>query len=68
MLHDDVGALVEQRLGGVGFLARIEPGVHPHDLGLEIRIDRMRAEHEGIDAHHHFRDREGDDVAGNAGL
>ena len=37
VLHDHVGALVEQRLGGVGFLARIEPGVHPDDLDLDVR-------------------------------
>jgi hypothetical protein len=40
VLRDDVDALVDQRLGGIGFLARVEPGVHPDDLELEIRIDR----------------------------
>ena len=38
----------------------------PDDLHLEVGIDRLRAEHEGVDAHHHFRDREGGDVAGDA--
>ena len=68
MLHDDVGALAEQHLGGVGFLAGVVPGIHPDDLHLEVGIDRLRAEHEGIDAGHDFRDREGDDIAGRAGL
>jgi hypothetical protein len=29
VLGDDVDALVDQRLGRVGFLARIKPGVRP---------------------------------------
>ena len=37
VLHEHVGALIDQRLGGVGFLAGIEPGVDPHDLDLEVR-------------------------------
>ena len=68
VLHDHVGALVEQRLGGVGFLAGVEPGVHPDDLDLDVRIDRLRAEHRGVDARDHFRDRERGDVAEHAGL
>ena len=68
VLDDDVGALAEQHLGGVGFLARIVPGVDPDDLHLEIGIDRLRAEHEGVDAGDDFRNREGNDVAGHARL
>ena len=68
MLHDDVRALVDQRLGGVGFLARIEPGVHPDDLDLDVRIDRLGAEHGGVDVGDDLRDRERDDVAEHAGL
>ncbi len=63
VLGQDVDALVDQRLGGVGFLAGVEPGVGPDDLDLEVRVHRLRAMHEGIDAHDDFRDREGGDVA-----
>ena len=66
MLHDDVGALVDQRLGGVGFLAGIEPGVRPDDLDLDVGIDRLRAEHGGVDAGDHFRNRERGDIAEHA--
>ena len=68
MLNHDVGTLAEQHLGSVGFLARIVPGIHPDDLHLEVRIDRLGAEHEGVDAHHHFRNREGDDVTSDTCL
>ena len=63
VLDHDVRTLAEQHLGGVGFLARIIPGVHPDDLDLEVRVHRLGAEHEGIDAHDDFRNREGHDVA-----
>ena len=68
VLGDDVDTLVDQRLGGVGFLARVEPGIGPHDLDLEVGIDGLRAEHERVDAHHHLGDRERGDVARHAGL
>ena len=68
VLHHDVGALAEQHLGGIGFLAGIVPGIHPDDLHLEIRIDRLRAQHEAVDAHDDFRNREGDDVARHTGF
>ena len=59
---------LKQHLGGVGFLAGIVPGIGPDDLHLEVRIDRLRAQHEGVDAGDDFRDREGHDVARRAGL
>ena len=68
MLHDDIGALVEQCLGGVGFLAGIEPGIHPDDLDLDVRIDALRADHGGVDAGDNFRNRERADIAEHAGL
>jgi hypothetical protein len=43
VLHDDIGALAEQDLGGVGFLAGIIPAVHPDDLDLEVGVHRLRA-------------------------
>ena len=68
VLDENIRTLAQQNLGGIGFLARIKPGVDPDDLHLEIRIDRLRAQHEGIDAGHNFRDREGHDVARRSGL
>ena len=66
VLGDDVAALVDQRLGGIGFLGRIVPGRGPDHLGLEIGVHLLRGERKGVDAHHHLRDREGGDVAGRA--
>ena len=37
VLADDVGALVDQRLGGVALLARVVPGVDPDHLHLRRR-------------------------------
>src|SRR3546814_5784588 len=36
VLGDDVAALVDEGLGGVGLLARVVPGVHPHHLDLGV--------------------------------
>ena len=68
VLHDHVGALIDQRLGGVGFLARIEPLADPDDLDLDVRIDGLRADHRRVDAGDHFRDRHRADVAHDARL
>jgi len=38
VLHDDVGALIDERLGGVGLLGGIEPGVDPDDLDLDVGL------------------------------
>jgi hypothetical protein len=46
------------------FLTWVEPGVDPDDLQLEARVDRLRTLLEGVDAHHHFGNREGSDVGG----
>ena len=58
-----VGALVDQRFGRIGLLAGIVPAVDPDDLDLDVRVDRLGAQHEGVDARHHFRDRERADIA-----
>ena len=68
MLHDDVGALVEQRFGRISFLAGIEPGVGPDDLDLDVRIDRLRPEHRGVDTRDDFGDRERCNIAEHTGL
>src|ERR1700682_2384222 len=68
MLHDHVGALIEQRLGGVSFLAGIEPRVRPDDLDLDVGIDGLRTEDRRVDAGDDFRDRERADIDEHAGL
>ncbi len=68
VLHDHVGTLVEQCLGGVGLLTGIEPRIHPDDLDLDVRVDRLRTEHGGVDTRHDFRDRERADIAEHARL
>ncbi len=68
VLHDDVGALVDQRLGCVGFLAGVEPVVYPDDLDLDVRVDGLRRQHGGVDAGDDLRDRERADIAEHAGL
>ena len=50
------------------FLARIVPGVDPDHLGLDVRVDLLRRQREGVDAHHHLGDRERADIADHAGL
>jgi hypothetical protein len=47
---EDVGALGDERLGGVRLLARIEPGVDPVDLALGVGIGGRQAALEGVDA------------------
>jgi inner membrane protein len=44
-----VGAGVDQRLRGLALLGRIEPGVHPHHLGADLRVDALGTQGEGID-------------------
>src|SRR5216683_5775192 len=63
VLHDHVGALVEQRLAGVGLLAGIEPRIDPDDLDLDPRIDGLGTEDGGIDSGDYLRDRERADIA-----
>ncbi len=68
VLGDDVDALVEQRRRGVRLAGWIVPGIHPHDAELDVGIDRLRAQHERVDAGDDFRDREGADIADDARL
>ena len=66
MLGDDVRALIHQYFGRVGFFGRIKPTINPHDFYLHVRIDRLRTQHECIDAAHDFGNRERGDVADDA--
>ncbi len=68
VLEDHVHALVDQRVGGIGFLARIEPGVDPHHLDLGARVVLVQRQLNGVDVADHFRNREGRDVADLLGL
>ena len=68
MLGDDVGALADQHLGRVRLLAGVEPRAHPDDLQLEVGVDGLRAQQEGVDAADHLRDRERGDVARDPAL
>ena len=68
MLGDDVGALVDQGLGGVRLLARIIPGVDPDHLDLGVGVDLAHGQGERVDAANHLGDREGADIADDVGL
>ena len=68
VLHQHVGAAVEQRLRGFGFLRRVEPLVDPDHLGLDLRVDRLRAQREAVDVADHLGDRDRADDAERVGL
>src|SRR5690606_18849787 len=68
VLEDYVHALVDQRVGGIGFLARIEPGVDPDDLDLGARVVLVQRQLDGVDVADDLRNREGGDVADLLGL
>ncbi len=68
VLEQHVGAAVDQRGGGLGFLRRAEPFVHPHHLGLDLRVDRLRAQREAVDVADHLGDRHRTDHAQRVGL
>ena len=54
MLSDHVAAEIGERLRRRGFLGGIEPGVDHHELGGDLRIDRLRGEGERVHAHDDF--------------
>ena len=61
---DDVDALVDQAVGGFGFLDRQRPVAGEDRPGVVIfGFDRARAEREGVDVAQHLRDRLGGDEA-----
>ena len=68
VLREDVAALVDQRLGRVAFLRRVVPGVDHDELEPRLRVDRLHAEHEGVDALDNFGNGNGADITGEAGL
>ena len=68
MAGDDVGALVDQRVGGFRLLDRQRPFAGEDHLAGDGRVDRARAEQEGVDVEQHLRDRLGGDEAELLGL
>ena len=67
-MGDDVGALRDQRVGGLALAARVEPRVDPDDLGLGLGVDALHPAGERVDAHHDLGDRERRHVAGDVAL
>ncbi|MNH09789.1 hypothetical protein D3C79_692500 [compost metagenome] len=63
VLEHHVHALVDQRVGGIGFLARVEPGVDPHHLDFGAGVVFVQGKLDGIYIAQHFRNREGGDIA-----
>ncbi|MNQ65447.1 hypothetical protein D3C85_799010 [compost metagenome] len=68
VLEHHVHALVDQCVGGIRFLARIEPGVDPHHLDFGTGVVLVQGQLDGVDVADHFRDRERGDVADLFGL
>ena len=68
VLGDDVAAEIGQRLRRGGLLGGIEPGVDHHELGGDLRVDRLRRKREGVHAHHHLGDLEGSEKSDRSGL
>ena len=64
----DVDALVDQAVGGFGFLDRHRPVAGEDHLRGGLRIGEPGAEREGVDVAQHLRDRLGGDEAELAGL
>src|SRR6267142_1103739 len=60
---DDVHALVDQAVGGLGFLDRQGPVAGDDQLRRDLRIDRARAHGEGVDVPQYLWDRLGGDEA-----
>jgi hypothetical protein len=60
---EDIDALVDQAVGGFGFLDRHRPVAGEDHVGGGLRIHRARAEREGVDVAQHLRDRLGGDEA-----
>ncbi|MNZ93536.1 hypothetical protein D3C78_1126070 [compost metagenome] len=68
VLEQHVGAAVDQRSRGFGFLGRAEPFIDPDHLGLDLGVDRLRAQREAVDVADHFGNRHRADHAQRVGL
>uniref|UniRef100_A0A494G987 Uncharacterized protein n=1 Tax=Solanum lycopersicum TaxID=4081 RepID=A0A494G987_SOLLC len=56
------------RVGGIGFLARIEPRVDPNNLDFGTGVVLVQGQLDGVDVADHFRNRERGDIADLLGL
>src|SRR5882724_51495 len=68
MLRDEVGALIDERLGGVALLAGIVPAVDPDDFDLAVRTHRPHADRDRVHAHDDLGNGDGADIADDARL
>ena len=68
VLEDHVCALVDQRLGRLGLLARVVPGADPDHLDGRLRVNLAQGQSEGVDAADYLGNREGADVADHVRL
>ena len=68
MLRDHVDVLVDQALRGLGLQGRVAPATGRHGDRLDVGVDRLGTEREGVDVRQRLRDRERIDVAELAGL
>ena len=68
VLAQDIRTLGDERLGRLPLLARVVPGIDPHDLGMYLRIHAPGAQREGIDVADDFRNRKRADVSERIGL
>ena len=62
MHGDHVGTLVEERLSGVTFNGRVEPGTGPNNLNEHVGVGGLCAQGEGVNAANYFRDGESGNV------
>ena len=60
---DEIAAEIGEGLGGGGLLGRIEPGIDHHQLGGDLRVDRLRGQGERVHPHHDFGDLERAEIA-----
>ena len=68
MLCNDVGSLIHQHFRGIGFLARVVPGIYPDNFDFDVGVLCLRPEHEGIDAPDNLGYWERGDIADDTAL
>ena len=68
VLEQHVGAAIDERGGGLGFLGRVEPVVDPHHAGLDGRVGALRTQREAVDVANHLGNRHRSHHAQGIGL
>ncbi len=66
--HQHVGTRVDQRLGGLAFLGRVVERVDPKDLDLDVLVDALCAQCQGVQGANLDRYRVSPDLADDVGL